>query len=78
MNKRVYDWFIIAIDSHISGNIGMTGVAMFEAVHGTAPDIAGQDKVAPSIFSSFMHSLFIGQPHCLDTERRDDAPPHEA
>ena len=56
----------------------MTGVAMFEAVHGTAPDIAGQDKVAPSIFSSFMHSLFIGQPHCLDTERRDDAPPHEA
>ncbi len=28
-----------------SGNIGIGGVSMFEAVHGTAPDIAGQDKV---------------------------------
>ena len=30
-----------------SGNIG-TGGAIFEAVHGTAPDIAGQDKANPT------------------------------
>ncbi|XP_062517366.1 isocitrate dehydrogenase [NAD] subunit alpha, mitochondrial-like [Corticium candelabrum] len=31
-----------------SGNIGQNGVAIFEAVHGTAPDIAGQDKANPT------------------------------
>jgi len=31
-----------------SGNIGLNGVAVFEAVHGTAPDIAGQDKANPT------------------------------
>jgi len=30
-----------------SGNIGMAG-AIFESVHGTAPDIAGQDKANPT------------------------------
>jgi len=30
-----------------SGNIGETG-AIFESVHGTAPDIAGQDKANPT------------------------------
>jgi len=39
-----------------SGNIGMDGVAVFEAVHGTAPDIAGQDKANPTalLFSGVM------------------------
>jgi len=31
-----------------SGNIGEAGSAIFEAVHGTAPDIAGQDKANPT------------------------------
>ena len=31
-----------------SGNIGADGIAIFEAVHGTAPDIAGQDKANPT------------------------------
>lgn len=31
-----------------SGNIGATGIAIFESVHGTAPDIAGQDKANPT------------------------------
>ncbi len=31
-----------------SGNIGENGSAIFEAVHGTAPDIAGQDKANPT------------------------------
>ena len=30
-----------------SGNIGEGGIAMFEAVHGSAPDIAGRDKANP-------------------------------
>merc|ERR1712141_921380 len=38
-----------------SGNVG-TGGAIFEAVHGTAPDIAGQDKANPTalLLSSVM------------------------
>jgi len=31
-----------------SGNIGDNGTAIFEAVHGTAPDIAGKDKANPT------------------------------
>lgn len=31
-----------------SGNIGEGGAALFEAVHGTAPDIAGHDKANPT------------------------------
>lgn len=31
-----------------SGNIGANGLALMEAVHGTAPDIAGQDKANPT------------------------------
>ena len=31
-----------------SGNIGMNGLALMEAVHGTAPDIAGKDKANPT------------------------------
>ncbi|CAF0782066.1 unnamed protein product [Adineta ricciae] len=39
-----------------SGNIGEGGAAIFEAVHGTAPDIAGQDKANPTalLLSSVM------------------------
>lgn len=39
-----------------SGNIGAGGSAIFEAVHGTAPDIAGQDKANPTalLLSSVM------------------------
>jgi len=39
-----------------SGNIGAGGIAVFEAVHGTAPDIAGQDKANPTalVLSSVM------------------------
>jgi isocitrate dehydrogenase (NAD+) len=43
MTVRFLITFLIVCLS--SGNIGIGGVAMFEAVHGTAPDIAGQDKV---------------------------------
>lgn len=31
-----------------SGNIGLNGAAIFESVHGTAPDIAGKDLANPT------------------------------
>uniref|UniRef100_A0A8C8R7N4 Isocitrate dehydrogenase [NAD] subunit alpha, mitochondrial n=1 Tax=Pelusios castaneus TaxID=367368 RepID=A0A8C8R7N4_9SAUR len=31
-----------------SGNIGANGIALFESVHGTAPDIAGKDLANPT------------------------------
>ena len=31
-----------------AANLGDDGVGVFEAVHGTAPDIAGQDKANPT------------------------------
>jgi isocitrate dehydrogenase (NAD+) len=31
-----------------AANLGTDGVGVFEAVHGTAPDIAGQDKANPT------------------------------
>jgi len=44
-----------------SGNIG-ENVAVFESVHGTAPDIAGQDKANPTalILSSVMMLRYMG------------------
>jgi isocitrate dehydrogenase len=46
-----------------SANIGVSG-AMFEAIHGTAPDIAGQDKANPSglINAAIMMLNHVGQP----------------
>ena len=46
-----------------SGNIGETG-AIFEAVHGTAPDIAGQDKANPTalLLSSVMMLHHMNMP----------------
>jgi len=43
-----------------SGNIG-NHVALFEAVHGTAPDIVGQNKANPTalLFSSLMMLKYL-------------------
>ncbi|KAI6657999.1 Isocitrate dehydrogenase [Oopsacas minuta] len=45
-----------------SGNMGKDGLALFEAVHGTAPDIAGQDKANPIalILSACMMTTHMG------------------
>jgi len=43
LNRAIRHSFTI----FILGNIGLGG-AIFEAVHGTAPDIAGQDKANPT------------------------------
>ncbi|KAJ8932953.1 hypothetical protein NQ314_014332 [Rhamnusium bicolor] len=44
-----------------SGNIGLNG-ALFESVHGTAPDIAGQDKANPTalLLSAVMMLRYMG------------------
>ncbi|DBB11129.1 hypothetical protein WJX82_011364 [Trebouxia sp. C0006] len=45
-----------------SANIGANGLALMEAVHGTAPDIAGQDKANPTalLLSSVMMLRHMG------------------
>ena len=50
-----------------SANIG-SETAMFEAVHGSAPDIAGKDVANPSalMFSAAMMLRHIGQPNVAD------------
>jgi len=55
-----------------SVNLGGTSdqpIAMFEAVHGTAPDIAGQGIANPSAFllSALMMLKFIGQDNAATT-----------
>ena len=45
-----------------SGNIGENGLAMMEAVHGTAPDIAGKNKANPTalLLSAVMMLRHLG------------------
>ena len=42
--------------------VGANGLALMEAVHGTAPDIAGKDKANPTalLFSSVMMLRHLG------------------
>uniref|UniRef100_A0A3Q3BIK8 Isocitrate dehydrogenase [NAD] subunit, mitochondrial n=1 Tax=Kryptolebias marmoratus TaxID=37003 RepID=A0A3Q3BIK8_KRYMA len=48
-----------------SGNIGANGVAIFESVHGTAPDIAGRDAANPTalLLSAVMMLRHVGLQH---------------
>lgn len=65
--------------SGLVGGLGVTGAAnigddaaMFEAVHGSAPDIAGQNKANPLalLFSSLMMLEHIGQNEVADDIRK--------
>ncbi|KAK9859814.1 hypothetical protein WJX84_006313 [Apatococcus fuscideae] len=51
-----------------SGNIGAGGLALMEAVHGTAPDIAGHNKANPTalLLSSVMMLRHLGQNDVAD------------
>src|SRR5258708_26924677 len=51
-----------------SGNIGEGGIAMFEAVHGSAPDIAGRNLANPVavILSGVMMLRHIGEAKAAD------------
>ncbi len=55
VTPNLYGDIISDIAAEITGSVGLAGsanvgehVAMFEAIHGSAPDIAGQDKANPS------------------------------
>ena len=51
-----------------SGNIGDNGLAMMEAVHGTAPDIAGKGRANPTalLLSAVMLLRHVGLPSHAD------------
>lgn len=52
-----------------SGNIGMGGLALMEAVHGTAPDIAGKDMANPTalLLSGVMMLKHLGMDDKADS-----------
>jgi len=68
--SNLYGDIISDVASEISGSVGMAGsanigehYAMFEAVHGSAPDIAGQNIANPSglLSAAVMMLVHIGQ-----------------
>ncbi len=70
VTSNLYGDIISDITAQISGSVGLAGSAnmgescvMFEAIHGSAPDIAGQDKANPSglLRAAVMMLHHIGQ-----------------
>jgi isocitrate dehydrogenase (NAD+) len=51
-----------------AANLGADGVGVFEAVHGTAPDIAGQDKANPT---ALLLSAVLMLQHLHEDERAE-------
>lgn len=73
---NLYGDIVSDVAAEISGSVGLAGsanvgekVAMFEAVHGSAPDIAGQDVANPSglLHGAIMMLEHIGQPDVAET-----------
>lgn len=71
VTSNLYGDIISDIAAEISGSVGLAGsanigdeYAMFEAVHGSAPDIAGKDMANPSglLQAAVMMLVHIGQP----------------
>jgi isocitrate dehydrogenase len=70
VTENLYGDIVSDIASQISGSVGLAGsmnighgCAMFEAVHGSAPDIAGQGKANPSglLNAAILMLYHIGQ-----------------
>ena len=70
---NLYGDIISDVTAQITGSVGLVGTAnigengaMFEAIHGSAPTIAGQDCANPSalILASVMMLTHIHQPDC--------------
>jgi isocitrate dehydrogenase len=68
---NLYGDILSDVAAEIAGSVGLAGsanvgehVAMFEAIHGSAPDIAGQDMANPSglLLSAVMMLVHVGQP----------------
>lgn len=71
VTTNLYGDIISDIAAEVSGSIGLAGslnlgasAAMFEAVHGSAPDIAGRDIANPSglLMSAIMMMVYLGKP----------------
>ncbi len=68
---NLYGDILSDVAAQITGSVGLAGsanigehVAMFEAIHGSAPDIAGKDVANPSglLHGAIMMLVHIGQP----------------
>lgn len=72
---NLYGDILSDVAAQIAGSVGLAGsanigqsVAMFEAIHGTAPDIAGQNCANPSglLLAGVMMLAHIGQPEVAE------------
>ena len=75
VTPNLYGDIVSDIGAQIAGSVGISGsaniggsCAMFEAIHGSAPDIAKSDRANPSglINASVMMLLHIGQPKAAE------------
>lgn len=71
VTENLYGDIISDIAAEVSGSVGLAGsanigeeFAMFEAIHGSAPDIAGKDLANPSglLHGAVMMLVHLGQP----------------
>lgn len=78
VTENLYGDIISDIAAEVSGSVGMAGsanvgddFAMFEAIHGSAPDIAGQNIANPSglLSGAIMMLLHLGQHETAATIR---------
>lgn len=76
VTSNLYGDIISDIAAEIAGSVGMAGsanigsnVAMFEAIHGSAPDIAGQKIANPSglLNAAVMMLSYVGKTEVADT-----------
>ncbi len=76
VTPNLYGDILSDIASHVAGSIGLagsanigSGVAMFEAVHGSAPDIAGQDIANPSglLLAAVQMLVHLGESSAAET-----------
>lgn len=73
---NLYGDIISDVAAQVSGSVGLAGsanignqIAMFEAIHGSAPDIAGTDKANPSglLQAAIQMLVHINQPDIAST-----------
>jgi len=73
---NLYGDIISDVSAQVAGSVGLAGsanigkeVAMFEAIHGSAPDIAGKDLANPSglLNGAIMMLLYLGQHEIAST-----------
>jgi isocitrate dehydrogenase len=76
VTENLYGDIISDIAAQVTGSVGLAGsanignqMAMFEAVHGSAPDIAGKDMANPSglLHSAIQMLIHINQPSIAET-----------